>query len=180
MIIRAAPLLIAALALSGAPARAQDSAEDSAEEAPPAAEAPADASAPAQESPAEAEEPPPAEETPGEPESAPAPALAPAPAAAPATPPAPPPSPFTPDQRSTWLAQCRSTFQRVGAALGGGNGLPDACDKQLLDFERDYVPRPDGQPPVIYVRVPVTRAAPAAPDAVDADVEPDAGADAEE
>lgn len=177
MIIRSA-LLLAALTLPSVPALGQENAE----EAPPAAETPADAPAPAaEESPAEA--PPPSEEAAAEPATAPdaAPAPAPALAAVPPTPPAPPPpSPFTPDQRSNWLAQCRSTFQRAGAPLGGGNGLPDACDKQLLDFERTYVPRPDGQPPVIYVRVPVTRAAPAAPDAVDADVDPDAGADAGE
>jgi hypothetical protein len=82
-----------------------------------------------------------------------------------------PPSPFSPDQRNGWLAQCRSAFQRAGAVLGGGNGLPDACETQLTDFERDYVPSADGRPPVIFVRVPIVRAPAAAAAPVDADTE---------
>jgi hypothetical protein len=68
-----------------------------------------------------------------------------------------PPSPFSTDQRNGWLAQCRGTFLQAGAALGGGNGLPDACETQLLDFERTYVPTADGRPPTIWVRVPIRR-----------------------
>lgn len=157
MTVRPASLLVVALALLPAPTLAQDSAAD----APPAADEPAPADAPA------ADPPPPedasAEPAP-EPEEAPSPSPAAAPPLAPMSTPAaaPPPSPFTPDQRSGWLGQCRSAFQRAGATLGGGNGLPDACETQLLEFERNYVPRGDGQPPVIYVRVPVVRP-PAAP-----------------
>jgi hypothetical protein len=177
---RSAPLLAAALALLAAPALARDNAGDA---APTAAEVPTPPAEPSA-------EPPPAEDATAAPAEAPAaetpapaspaageavPPLAPVPAAAAATPTAAraiPPSPFAPDQRNGWLAQCRSTFQRAGAVLGGGNGLPDACENQLTEFERNYVPSVDGQPPVIFVRVPVRRApaASVAPDAVDADV----------
>ena len=167
MIVRSAAL-IAALTLLPAPAFAQESVEA----APPAADAPAEAP------PAEA--PPPAEAgptaaAPALPEVAPAadtPAPAPAAASAPAPPvmqPAPP-SPFSPDQRAAWLNQCRRTFQQAGAPLGGINGVPDACDTQLLDFERNYVPSADGAPPTIWVRVPIARAPAVAP-AIDGDVE---------
>lgn len=163
MIVRVASLLIAALTLPAAPALAQDDAgEASATQndtaVPPLPEAAAVEPAI---------------------DPAPEPMAGPAPVAAPAYAAPPPPSPFAPDQRAGWLAQCRSTFQRAGAALGGGNGLPDACETQLLDFERSYVARPDGQPPVIWVRVPIARAAPAMPAASDEDVDsvadPDAG-----
>ena len=76
---------------------------------------------------------------------------------APAVPQSAPPSPFSADQRNGWLAQCRGTFLQAGAALGGGNGLPDACEAQLLDFERTYIPTADGRPPTIWVRVPIRR-----------------------
>lgn len=185
MTSRSAPLLFAALALLAAPALAQD---DAGEAAPAAADAPSPPAEPSAEAPpAEATAAAPAEAPAAEtPAAAPTPAppaageaappLAPVPAPAAAAPTAasaiPPPSPFSPDQRNGWLAQCRSTFQRAGAVLGGGNGLPDACENQLTEFERTYVPSADGQPPVIFVRVPVRRApaAAAAPDAIDADV----------
>ena len=165
--------LLAALTLLATPALAQENAE----EAPP----PADSPAPVEDPQADA---PPAEAPPADvpsPESAAAatPDAAAAPAGAtPAVTPAPIPaaqraivaSPFSPDQRNGWLTQCRSTFQRAGAALGGANGLPDACETQLLDFERNYVPSADGAPPTIWVRVPRTPAPVVSP-AIDGDVE---------
>lgn len=165
MTIRSVPLLAAALALFAAPALAQDGTGDAQLRE---ADVPA---LPAVDSP----EPPTAGGAAAEP--APVPAAAPAPASEPAA--APPAaaarailaSPFSPDQRNGWLAQCRGIFLRAGAPLGGGNGLPDACETQLIDFERSYVPAADGQPPVIFVRVPVMRSAVAPASAPDADAE---------
>jgi hypothetical protein len=85
-----------------------------------------------------------------------------------------PPSPFSPEQRNGWLGQCRIAFLQRGASLYGGAGQPDACEMQLLQFERSYVPSADGAPPVILVRVPITRTpAAVAPDAADASVDGD-------
>jgi hypothetical protein len=152
MTVRPAPLL-AALALLTSPALAQESAE----------EAPADDSATAVQGTAVA--PPPAAPAaePEAPESTPAPAPSAPSAPAIAAPQTIVASPFSPDQRNGWLTQCRIAFLRAGAALGGANGLPDACETQLIDFERSYVPTADGQPPVIWVRVPVARPAAAVP-----------------
>ncbi len=135
---------LAALALLATPALAQESAPESTEDAP--AQAPSSEVPPSQAASGVA--------------GAPAPEIA-AQRAIVA-------SPFSPDQRNGWLAQCRGTFLRAGAALGGLNGLPDACETQLIEFERTYVPAADGRPPTIWVRVPVARAAvapvpPAAP-----------------
>ncbi|HEY6817027.1 MAG TPA: hypothetical protein VI168_15935 [Croceibacterium sp.] len=144
MTVRFAPLL-AALALTASPAFAQDSAE----EAPPPLEEPALAEAAP-------------EDAPPPPEAAPEPLPAdleplPAPVPAPAVPPVPPPSPFSPEQRTGWLMQCRNVFLQRGVSYGGLNGLPDACETQLLDYERTYVPAADGSAPVIPVRVPIVR-----------------------
>jgi len=164
MTVRPAPLF-AALALLATPAIAQDS-PDTAPLPPEAAAEPAPPEAPAEPAPAAAPEAPP--EPPPLPE-APAPVGA-QPAPLPQAP--PPPSPFTPEQRYGWLMQCRNAFLAAGASYGGLNGLPDACETQLRDFERTYVPTPGSGPPVIPVRVPIPRAA-AAPSAapVDADLE---------
>ena len=99
--------------------------------------------------------------------------IAEAPTAQRAIPAAPPPSPFTPDQRTGWLGQCRNAFLQRGASLGGSAGQPDACEMQLLQFERSYVPSADGAPPVIQVRIPITRAPvpPGADGPVDGDLE---------
>ena len=188
MTFRSASLL-AALALLAAPAQAQDSAEaptPPADEPAPEAESPAAAepaaaepaiAEPAAPEPAAAEpaatEPAAAESGDGEPAPAPLPPLAPVPAPAQPTVVA---SPFSPDQRNGWLSQCRTVFLQRGASLGGGNGQLDACDTQLLEFERSYVPPANGQsgpPPTIMVRVPVARPAPMPPpdDAIDADAD---------
>lgn len=133
MLLRAPPLF-AVLALLAAPAFAQDNSED----APPAVDEQAAAEDGSETAAAEP---------------------LPLPALAPAMQPMVVASPFSPDQRNGWLAQCRNTFRQAGAALGGGNGQLDACETQLLDFERTYVPPAGGQsaPPVIMVRVPIVR-----------------------
>jgi hypothetical protein len=81
-----------------------------------------------------------------------------------------PASPFSFEQRSAWLAQCRSVYLQSGASLGGGNGSPDACETQLAQYESSYAAPPYGAPyaygqgaygypsaPVIWVRVPIVR-----------------------
>ncbi len=153
--------LLAALTLLPAlpsPAFAQEGQDEAVE--------PADDPAPAEENPADIPSPPPADaptDRAAEPAETPVDTPAPAGSATPAVAQPPPPSPFSPQQRAGWLAQCRATFQRAGAALGGAIGQPDACETQLLDFERTYVPTTDGQPPTIWVRVPVVRPPAAAP-----------------
>jgi hypothetical protein len=81
-----------------------------------------------------------------------------------------PASPFSLEQRNGWLMQCRMAFLQRGAALGGGNGLPDACETQLAQYESTYSPPADGSAPapIIMVRVPVARA-PADPPEADLD-----------
>jgi hypothetical protein len=132
MIVRFAPLL-GVFALLASPACAQDGVEDA---------PPVDEPARAGDSPE------------GAPPSAPVPA--------PAIQRAIPPSPFSLEQRNGWLMQCRNTFLQAGASLAGALGQPDACETQLLEYERNYVPSASGVPPTILVRVPVTRQ-PAAP-----------------
>jgi len=96
-----------------------------------------------------------------------------------------PASPFSLEQRNAWLAQCRSVYLQSGAGLGGGNGLPDACETQLGQYERGggapaYATPTYGAPyasgqggygypyaPVIWVRVPIVRE-PATPAPVEA------------
>jgi len=87
-----------------------------------------------------------------------------------------PASPFSFEQRSAWLAQCRSVYLQSGASLDEGNGAPDACERQLAQYEGTYAAPAVGAPyaygqgaygypaaPVIWVRVPIVRerAAPA-------------------
>lgn len=84
-------------------------------------------------------------------------ALPPVPVPAPAIQRAIPPSPFSLEQRNGWLMQCRNTFLQAGASLAGAIGQPDACEAQLLEFERNYVPSANGAPPTILVRVPIAR-----------------------
>ena len=151
MTLRFAPLLATALALAAAPALAQDSIDS---EPPPVPEASA----------YDAGEVPPIPED-AAPYTAPQAAGAAVESAAPQAQRAMPLSPFSLEQRNGWLTHCRGVFRQAGASLGGGSGLPDACETQLQQFERTYVAPADGSDaaPVVLVRVPVARAPVSAP-----------------
>ena len=149
MIVRCAPLLAAALAALATPALAQDNSGEAPPEPEPAAIEP---------------------EPLGEPAGI---------AAAPQAQPTPVVSPFSPEQRNAWLTQCRMIFLQRGARLAGAPGQPDACETQLLDYERTYVAPANGAPPVIMVRVPISRPVVAPVDAIDADVDAPDAVDAE-